>query len=152
MRADLIHGANRTLSPLAVLVLGSAAGGHGSAERDECRKHALKGAHSCLSFHFTLLQPQLNESRMSRDELLQHVARLPLQAAAGGEHPRRWSCDGASKRRTFFFRRERGRRVTMSRHSGFFKMLKEVTEKLPEQSVLTEKNLPSSFRNSYSFF
>lgn len=50
VRADLIHGANRTLSPLPVLAVGSAAGGRGSAERDECRKHALKGAHSCLSF------------------------------------------------------------------------------------------------------
>lgn len=50
VRADLIHSANRTLSPLPVLAVGSAAGGRGSAERDECRKHALKGAHSCLSF------------------------------------------------------------------------------------------------------
>lgn len=49
VRADLIHSANRTLSPLPVLTVGGARG-RGCCGADECRKHALKGAHFCMSF------------------------------------------------------------------------------------------------------
>lgn len=93
VRADLIHSANRPLSPLPVLTVGDPE--DAGVRSRSMQKTCTQGGALLSVLHFTVLQPQVNESRMSCNELLQHVARIPLPHLL---------CDGDLSQRTFFLR------------------------------------------------
>lgn len=66
--ADLIHSANRTLSPLLSLSVGDV-GVWSRRVQEAC----TQGGALLPVLDFTLLRPQVNDSTMSCNELLQHA-------------------------------------------------------------------------------